>query len=452
MKLLNLLVLLGAASAAPIPSVNPTTTSIRDKLAHPPINVPIPVGSIPSALPKTQGHQEEWHNVKVDLNENWAGAAKQGTGINRVQGTFVVPKVDVPQGSGFAVWVGIDGRRCDKQLLQTGVFFRPNGKIQAFRQWSPKHARIFHKFPVSPGDEIRMTVYATSAWTGIAHLENLTKNKAVTHTFEEPESPGRLCKLDASWIVDAYKDNGKQVTLADFGNITIKDASYSDSTGTGTLKDAVILDIKHSVGGSSSVETYSEVKGNSVTVWYNGDNGKEKRDTQGHKRDVGALENRHHDDVEDGKKKLETHRNWRGHGNDKNSQHAGVEDGKKKLEAHHNWQGHGDEKNSQHADLEDAMKTFENHNNWRPYKGDEKKHGDIPNPSIGKRGLVPRPKMDGEVVYLDNKGKKLDMSEADGNVQIDGYGSLIIKGTRLPGEDRRKKGERKGSDKGDNED
>ncbi|KAF4335897.1 peptidase A4 family [Fusarium beomiforme] len=320
MKLFTLLALAGVASAAPILPVKQNTTSLKYDLVIPPIDRPISVDSISDGSDKTLEPRGQHH--KISFSENWAGATMRGSGINFVQGSLIVPDAEVLKGSGFVVFVAIDGRKCKKPILQTGIFFMPDGVRKPFYQWSPKHAQWYRDFEFSPGDEILMTVDMDLALGPIAQLDNLTTNKTATHQFDIKESPGRLCMNDASWIVEAYQENHKQVKLMDFIEISINNATYSDVNGPQNLDEAELLDIRtydgdeyfgeHPAVKPLRVITESTVEGDSVTIRYTGNNRWGKYDTGDHTRIASALERREHDDdVEDDMKKLETHHNWR---------------------------------------------------------------------------------------------------------------------------------------------
>ncbi|KAK2038460.1 peptidase A4 family protein [Colletotrichum somersetense] len=202
----------------------------------------------------------------VDYSSNWAGAVKIGTGYNHVTGTITVPDVSGSSGAAASAWVGIDGDTCQTAILQTGISFYADGTFDAWYEWIPDYAYSFSNFGVSVGDQIRMTVDASSKTKGVATLENLTTGKKVTHTFSS--TPSTLCETNAEWIVEAFQEDGSQVTLADFGTVKFTGATASGSGGSTTPAGADIIDI--SPDGGNSVLASSSVSGSTVTVKYVG--------------------------------------------------------------------------------------------------------------------------------------------------------------------------------------
>ncbi|OLN96029.1 Aspergillopepsin-2-like protein 1 [Colletotrichum chlorophyti] len=202
----------------------------------------------------------------VDYSSNWAGAVKIGTGYNHVTGTITVPDVSGSPGAAASAWVGIDGDTCQTAILQTGISFYADGTFDAWYEWIPDYAYNFSNFGVSVGDKIRMTVDASSKTRGVATLENLTTGQKVTHSFTS--TPSSLCETNAEWIVEAFQENGSQVTLADFGTVTFTGAAASGSGGSTTPVGSDIIDISPDQG--RSVLAVGSVSGSTVTVKYVG--------------------------------------------------------------------------------------------------------------------------------------------------------------------------------------
>ncbi|KAH7245211.1 peptidase A4 family-domain-containing protein [Fusarium tricinctum] len=215
-------------------------------------------------------NQRLWSLDSTEANDqysgNWAGAVKIGTGYNKVQGTITVPSVSGDDGSAASAWVGIDGDTCQTAILQTGISFYADGTFDAWYEWIPDYAYNFNNFGVNVGDEIRMTVDATSKTKGVATLENLTTNQKVSHTFTN--TPSTLCETNAEWIVEAFQEGGSQVNLANFGTVTFTDASVSGTRGTSGPSGAQIIDISADQG--QTVQAQGSLSGNSVTVQYVG--------------------------------------------------------------------------------------------------------------------------------------------------------------------------------------
>ncbi|KAG6005981.1 hypothetical protein E4U21_007474 [Claviceps maximensis] len=196
----------------------------------------------------------------------WAGAVHEGEDFTYAEGTFKIPKATGVAGSGVAVWVGIDGVECDQALLQTGVTVYANGKLEAWYEWYPDYSHTFDDLKLKVGDEIKMSVKATSKTTGTAYLENLTTGQKVSQAM--PKGPAPLCGKTAEWVVESFTDTNINavVTLADFGTVTITDASANSPKGNVTPETADIWAIRNEK--TQKVHTKCGSSGSSVTCKY----------------------------------------------------------------------------------------------------------------------------------------------------------------------------------------
>ncbi|KXL50714.1 hypothetical protein M433DRAFT_131865 [Acidomyces richmondensis BFW] len=212
----------------------------------------------------------------VEYDSNWAGAVIVSSGITEVTGTFTIPTVKEPSGGnsntmyGAAAWVGIDGDTCQSAILQTGVEFLVEGDSTAYEawyEWYPNYSYNFDNFDVSPGDQIKATVKATSLDSGTATLENLSTGSSVTHTFKNEASEGSLCETNAEWIVEDFESGDSLVPFANFGSVTFTDCSYVHDGTTSGVSGATILDVEQngqvetSCGTSGSSEVYCDYTG-----------------------------------------------------------------------------------------------------------------------------------------------------------------------------------------------
>lgn len=188
----------------------------------------------------------------VEYSSNWAGAVLIGTGFETVVGTITVPTPKEPSGGSSrteyaaSAWVGIDGDTCETAILQTGVDFYVEGSsvgFDAWYEWYPNYAYDFSGFSVSAGDEIKMTVTATSTSSGSATLENLSTGASVTETFSSESN--KLCRTNAEWIVEDFEEGNSLVPFADFGTVTFTGASATTTSGaTDGVSGATIIDIE----------------------------------------------------------------------------------------------------------------------------------------------------------------------------------------------------------------
>ncbi|KAF8702183.1 hypothetical protein AX14_014488 [Amanita brunnescens Koide BX004] len=163
---------------------------------------------------------------KVIYSHNWAGSAwnkTKGT-FTSVTGTFTAPQPQNPQGYA-SMWVGIDGYTCKTVILQAGVdigYINGTTSYAAWYEWYPADSIFFDNFTINTGDEIQVTVIATSNTTGIAKIVNLSDHQIAKI---ELNSTVPLCGENVEWIVEDFADsNLKLVPFTDFGTVKFKEA------------------------------------------------------------------------------------------------------------------------------------------------------------------------------------------------------------------------------------
>ncbi|KAF7793421.1 hypothetical protein EIP86_004533 [Pleurotus ostreatoroseus] len=257
--------LLIAASALAIPSSSDRLAArVARRAAGSHLSRPkIPVSSV-STL--TSGGNV----THAETSENWSGAvlvASSGT-FKSVTGTFTVPTPKSPSGSrgssAASAWVGIDGDTCDTAILQTGVDFTVDGSEVSFDAWYeyyPDFATDFSGITVHAGDEIKLTVTASSTTSGTAVIENVTRGQTVSKSLS---SSAKLCQENAEWIVEDFEEGDSLVPFANFGTVEFTGASATTSSGTVTPAGATLIDIEQ----NGQVLTSASTSGSSVTVSY----------------------------------------------------------------------------------------------------------------------------------------------------------------------------------------
>ncbi|KHN95660.1 Concanavalin A-like lectin/glucanase [Metarhizium album ARSEF 1941] len=179
--------------------------------------------------------------VQDRYSTNWAGAVQSGRNFTHVEGIITVPDLSGASGNAVSMWVGIDGDACQRALLQTGLSFQTDGSFDAWYEWIPDYSTDYDGFQMRVGDQVKMIINATGDSTGVAALENLATGQMVTHHYDS--SPSTLCQDSAEWIVEAYMDDGSEVVLADFGEVTITGVSATESAGTVNARGATIIDM-----------------------------------------------------------------------------------------------------------------------------------------------------------------------------------------------------------------
>lgn len=170
--------------------------------------------------------------------DNWSGVTTKLASVNKVTGTFIVPKISGSDKKHSAsVWVGIDGNTCgggtatSGPLIQVGVYLYGDGTAKPFYEWVPDLASITSDIAISAGDKIRMTVDVSTTTSGKGTLENLTTGKSFTHTWSS--GPKKLCQAEAEWIVERPgTGDGTPVPFVDYGSVTFTSASASNAAGS----------------------------------------------------------------------------------------------------------------------------------------------------------------------------------------------------------------------------
>lgn len=208
------------------------------------------------------------NSTEVQYSSNWSGAVQIGTGFKSVTGTITVPRATGGGDAASSAWVGIDGDTCQTAILQTGLSFYGDGSFDAWFEWIPDYSHSFSGFDLSVGDQVKITVTASSKTAGVATLENLTSGQTVHHTFTSP--PSTLCETNAEWIVEDFEQGGSLVPFANFGSITFTDASAQGSAGTVTPQGGTIIDLRDP--DTQQVLSTCSTSGAELTCKYTGDN------------------------------------------------------------------------------------------------------------------------------------------------------------------------------------
>jgi hypothetical protein len=99
--------------------------------------------------------------------------------------------------------------------------------LLAWYEWYPANSAFFNGFSINSGDELRLTVTATSTNGGTAKIENLSTGKVAEHVFESEGTA--LCQQNAEWIVEDYSQNNVNVPFCNFGVVEFTNA-YATTT------------------------------------------------------------------------------------------------------------------------------------------------------------------------------------------------------------------------------
>jgi hypothetical protein len=113
----------------------------------------------------------------------------------------------------------------------------------AWSEWFPATQRFFHDITFATGDEVKLTVNATSTTSGRAVIENLATGQTVTRKLT---SSSALFLQDAECIVGDFKRDGSLVPFSNFGSVAFTNAEATTSEGAteGPSDASFILDIQ----------------------------------------------------------------------------------------------------------------------------------------------------------------------------------------------------------------
>lgn len=111
--------------------------------------------------------------------------------------------------------------------------------MQAWYEWWPYEPVYYgSRFPVKAGDNIRMSVNATSYNSGTSTLENLTTGKQITTPYNNMRYS--LCLRDAEWIIEF---GGGATQFANFGTWDIRNTVASGNNGQATANGGHITNV-----------------------------------------------------------------------------------------------------------------------------------------------------------------------------------------------------------------
>lgn len=137
-------------------------------------------------------------------------------------------------------WVGIDGYTYGGAILQAGttstLTVLPDGTLQntasAWFEWFPlpESEISASDFPVSPGDQISVTVHAYNSSVGTVTMENANTGITVNRDFAAPNSDASLEGVNAEWIYEDFSSGGL-VPFAGFNPVVFENCSAETQTG-----------------------------------------------------------------------------------------------------------------------------------------------------------------------------------------------------------------------------
>lgn len=105
-----------------------------------------------------------------------------------------------------------------------------HGECAAWYEWYPDYAYAFSGISLSAGNQITLTVTATSLTTASIVIDNLTTGISVTKTLTAPTTSAELCEANAEWVLEVLPTTTGGA-IPDFGTLTITNALATENDG-----------------------------------------------------------------------------------------------------------------------------------------------------------------------------------------------------------------------------
>jgi len=150
--------------------------------------------------------------------------------------------------------VGIDGDTYTNAILQTGIDLNvaADGSVSfdAWYEWYPDYSYTFD-LAINAGDEVSMTVIASSSTEGTALVENISTGQQASI---ELSSTYALEGQNAEWIVEDFEENNQLVSFADFGTVTFTNCVATTEDERMGVDGATIIEIGDAGGQLTGVD------------------------------------------------------------------------------------------------------------------------------------------------------------------------------------------------------
>jgi len=231
--------------------------------------------TVTTSVLATKASQESLISDTLQLSRNdtynpiWGGLAvnypsSQETRFTSLLTSFIVPRVQPPKWSQpgqyhAGIWVGMDGCDGASSLLQAGVTAEVTilndgawtTAYEAWFEWFPEVAHTIDpaEFPVSAGDEIEIGVSRVVTSGGTITISNSRTKKVITRYLDAPTGT-EIVGTSVEFIVEAFIQNGEQVSMADFGSVDFEILDIST-----TAKNSKVVSLETLMAENAQVHT-----------------------------------------------------------------------------------------------------------------------------------------------------------------------------------------------------
>jgi hypothetical protein len=202
-----------------------------------------PVGS--GMLPQSDHRADPLSRHAVDddgggssaQSTDWSGLVDSGATFTAASGQWAVPAVQPTQAAtASATWVGLDGvGPVGSPVIQAGTAQESSGGATSYFAWYevyPDQAVLVGS--VSPGDQMKATIYQDSPGTWTIDMADLTSGQSTSGEVSY-SGPG----ASAEWIEEIPLTAHGTTTLADFGNVQFSNMLIGGSD-TGSAVETTI--------------------------------------------------------------------------------------------------------------------------------------------------------------------------------------------------------------------
>ncbi len=156
------------------------------------------------------------------------------------------------------MWVGIDGDTYTNAILQTGIDLNvgADGSVSfdAWYEWYPDYSYDFD-LGISAGDEVSLTVVASTSTSGTALVENLTTGEQASIDLTSTYALGGQ---NAEWIVEDFEENNELVSFADFGTVKFTNCVATTGDERVGVDSATVIEIGGSGGQLTGVDIVND--------------------------------------------------------------------------------------------------------------------------------------------------------------------------------------------------
>ncbi|MGO9107757.1 MAG: G1 family glutamic endopeptidase [Thermoguttaceae bacterium] len=201
-------------------------------------------GSGGSGSTTTSTTSSNWSGYAAETNLNNAASGS----VTAVSGTWKVPTVTSSSSTTTAyssVWVGIDGYSSSsvEQIGTDSDVVNGQAQYYVWYEMYPSASMNVTSMTISAGDTINASVTYVTSGTHAGQFElTITDASKTNDTFTIYETASSAARSSAEWVVEAPSSSSGVLPLADFGSVTITNATATIDGKTGAIDSSTWQD------------------------------------------------------------------------------------------------------------------------------------------------------------------------------------------------------------------